>query len=101
MDETHAKALSIFNPTILDKKIEFEKLGGGLRFAHYTSADAAMNIIKNREIWLRNVQCMNDYMEVRHGIECLAKAYNHEAIGREFFSLIDSIFPNIKLLAKS
>ena len=41
------------------------------RFAHYTSADVAMQIIKakpdNRSLWLRNATEMNDFSEVEFG----------------------------------
>jgi hypothetical protein len=34
------------------------------KFVHYTSADAAISIIKNKEVWLRNSSAMNDYSEI-------------------------------------
>lgn len=37
------------------------------KFAYYCSADTAFNIIKNKEIWLRKITCMNDYQEVYYG----------------------------------
>ncbi|MEQ8743165.1 DUF2971 domain-containing protein [Parasphingorhabdus sp.] len=40
-------------------------------FVHYTSTDAALSIINNREIWLRNSTVMNDYSEMAHGEACL------------------------------
>ena len=48
------------------------------RFAHYTTADAAKKILENKQVWMRKTSCMNDYMEVRHGIDCLSKAYHGE-----------------------
>src|SRR5215469_16282671 len=41
------------------------------RFAHYTSAEAALNIINTKRIWMRNTSCMVDYSEVRHGYDLL------------------------------
>jgi hypothetical protein len=32
-----------------------------LRFAHYTSAEAALSIIESKRIWMRNASCMSDY----------------------------------------
>lgn len=49
------------------------------RFVHYTTAENAMKILTNREIWLRKPICMNDYSEVQHGLECLYSAWNSEA----------------------
>ena len=46
----------------------------GLKFAHYTTADTAVKIIRGKDVWLRNVSNMNDYMEVQHGSACLGKA---------------------------
>lgn len=37
------------------------------RFVHYTSADTAISIIKNKEVWLRNSSAMNDYSEIAYG----------------------------------
>lgn len=37
------------------------------RFVHYTSAEAAISIINNREVWLRNSSSMNDYSEIAYG----------------------------------
>lgn len=45
-----------------------------LKLAHYTSADAAVKIILNKSIWLRNASNMNDYLEIQHGSDCLKTA---------------------------
>jgi hypothetical protein len=37
------------------------------RFVHYTSAETAISIIKNKEFWLRNSLAMNDYSEIAYG----------------------------------
>jgi hypothetical protein len=68
----------------------------GTRFVHYTSAAAAMSILKNKEIWMRKSTCMNDSSEVRHGLECLAKAYNHSAAGQRLKSILDSTFTGLR-----
>ena len=41
--------------------------GTFIRFAHYTSATAAMNIITEKSMWMRNTKCMSDYSEIQHG----------------------------------
>lgn len=46
---------------------------------HYTSAAAALSILNNKEIWMRNARLMNDEKEVRHGWECWMSAYRSEA----------------------
>jgi len=93
MDETHAKALSIFYPEILRKADALDE--NNVQFVQYTSADAAMSIIKNKEIWLRNTQCMNDYREIDHGIDCLITAFKNESDGKLFQDTLENIFPGI------
>lgn len=43
------------------------------RFVHYTSAEAALKIIRTKRFWMRNTKCMADYREVQHGFDI----YNH------------------------
>lgn len=62
------------------------------RLVHYTSAEVAVSILRNREVWMRNATTMNDYMEVEHGFECLNHAYKGEA-GQLFKKVLDSNFP--------
>ena len=59
------------------------------RFVHYTSAGNALNIIKNKQIWLRNVRCMSDYMEVLHGHEMLKKFFSDEQHQKTFHDALD------------
>lgn len=32
-----------------------------LKLVHYTSASAGLSILQNKQLWMRNVLCMNDY----------------------------------------
>ena len=93
MEPQHHKALEIFSPYYLAKVQNIAT--DGIRFIQYTSAEAAMGIIKNQEVWLRNITCMNDYSEVEHGLKCLLKAFHSEHAGRDFKALLNSIFPDI------
>jgi len=63
------------------------------RFVYYTSADTAMNIIKKREVWLRNARGMNDFSEVMHGFDCLREAVAETDGRRPVFSYAESLFP--------
>ena len=47
------------------------KPGAIIRFAHYTSATAALSIINEKRLWMRNTNCMSDYSEVQHGFDML------------------------------
>lgn len=60
------------------------------RFVHYTSASTAMQIIRNREFWMREPSCMNDFMEVEHGIRCIRNAFLN-AKGDLFRGALESI----------
>lgn len=93
MDEQHLKALSIFYPRVLESvdRVKNERL----RFVQYTSAEAAMSILKNKKVWLRNVQCMNDYREVEHGIDCLVSAIRSENEGQRFKDILEEVHPGI------
>ncbi len=68
---------------------------GNILFVQYTSAGAAMSIIKNQEVWLRNIQCMNDYMEADHGINCLVTAFKNEREGKKFKTVMEELFPGV------
>jgi hypothetical protein len=65
----------------------------GTRFVHYTNAEAAMNILRTKEIWMRESSCMNDFMEVEHGLSCVVKAYG--AGEKAFARSLDTLFPGI------
>lgn len=93
MEEKQLKALSIFYPYYLERTKAVAD--DNINFVQYTSAEAAMNIIKNNEVWLRNSQCMNDYLEVEHGLNCLVTAFKNEENGKRFQSTLESIFPGV------
>jgi hypothetical protein len=61
----------------------------GTRFVHYTSADAALNIIKTKRLWLRNCTCMSDYREVQHGFDILDRYFKVEQKRDSFFRILD------------
>jgi hypothetical protein len=61
------------------------------KFVHYTSAEGAFSILKNKCIWLRNSSLMNDFSEVQHGLNCLREAWAHENLGLRFNSVINQI----------
>jgi hypothetical protein len=68
--------------------------GAILRFAHYTSASAAMSIIAEKRIWMRNTNCMTDYSEIQHGYRELLKSFNTENPDRQkFLSAIEACSP--------
>lgn len=63
----------------------------GTRFAHYTSAYAALQIIEKQNVWMRNAVVMNDFSEVQHGQECLAESWRDEKVGGRLQALLNSL----------
>jgi hypothetical protein len=66
---------------------------GYLRFAHYTSAEAGLNIIRSKRIWLRNTNCMADYREVEHGNAILSEFFSVQANKDAFVSALEACVP--------
>lgn len=93
MEESHLKALSIFYPNFLKRSQAI--VDENIKFVQYTSAEAAMSIIKKNEVWLRNCQCMNDSREVEHGLHCLIEAFRNEKNGKRFQESLETIYPGI------
>lgn len=64
------------------------------RFVHYTSAENAINIIKNKQFWLRNAKCMNDYNEIEHGHSMLLQYFQDSEKNTnriKFIEVFDSV----------
>lgn len=66
-----------------------------LNFVHYTNADTAFKIIKNEEIWLRNVAVMNDFREFEHGKECLINLLDNSDEGQSLKDIFNEINPEV------
>jgi hypothetical protein len=65
----------------------------GTRFVHYTNAEAAMCILRGKNIWMRASSCMNDVSEVRYGLERLWKTYRDTKAGGQFRLVLNGMFP--------
>jgi hypothetical protein len=86
------KYKSVFFPHTLDKTNE--AIGKGGRFAYYTTADVAINVLKTSEIWMRNTRMMNDFMEFTYGFELLRAAYKSE-VGVRLKEVLERRFPGL------
>ena len=55
------KLESIFMPEARRQRDQLYNNGQktSARFVHYTSAEAALNIIRSKRIWMRNTNCMS------------------------------------------
>jgi hypothetical protein len=60
-----------------------------LRFVHYTSATAALEIIKSKSFWMRSSTCMADFREVQHGTDTLRRFLSNPANHKDFVEAID------------
>jgi hypothetical protein len=62
------------------------------RFSHYTRAESALNIIDSKRFWMRKTNCMSDFTEVEHGINCIVNTYNKTKSGIKFQATLNEIF---------
>ena len=92
LSEDQLRLFDIFHPIAMEKWKSVKE--NNTRFVHYTTADAAMKILRTKIFWMRNTSCMNDYTEVEHGISCLTKAYRG-AYGDQFRVTLNGMFPGI------
>lgn len=85
---------SIYSEIFFPSAFEASKrvIANGSRFAYYTTAATAYQLLKNQQIWMRHTRVMNDYMEVEHGLECIVKALQSSA-GTVFMSAMDECYP--------
>src|SRR5690554_855500 len=74
MTELEKQLAQIFMPHAMSEFDRMRRSSG--RFAHYTSAETGLNILRSRRVFLRNSTLMNDFSEVHHGLHCLRSAYN-------------------------
>jgi len=92
--------MSVFAPK---QHAFFESVANGAapQFVHYTSAEVACSIIQNKSIWLRRCSSMNDYQEVRYGINLINKYLKNkndtvkDALNGVFEGSYKEIFENL------
>jgi len=60
------------------------------RFAHYTTAEAALSIIRTKRFWLRNTNCMSDYREVQHGFDIFNRYFSDVEKRKAFVDALDA-----------
>lgn len=89
LDEASIKFNQIFNPGLI------EQIGSviteGKRFVYYTSADTAMKVLRNEELWFRNATVMNDFSEISYGLELIRSVFSGPE-GKRFRDAVEGIF---------
>lgn len=89
LSPTETKLFEIFLPYAFDEIIRVA--ASDMRFVHYTSAEAALSIIQTSQVWMRNASCMDDFMEVQYGLDCLFAAMR-AGLAKRFKSALDGLF---------
>lgn len=56
-----------------------------LKLVHYTSAPAGLSILQHKQLWMRNVLCMNDYSEVNYPYQLFKNFFHSESLLRKRF----------------
>ncbi len=75
MTETDIKLEKICFPIGIERREKFKAENHQL--AYYTTEDTAKKILRNKELWMRNASVMNDYSEIRYGINLLSDVFFH------------------------
>ena len=92
-DEAQEKLGRIFMPYAMRRLDQVRQKK--TKFAHYTSAYAAIQIIEKKTVWMRNAVVMNDFSEVQHGQECLIESWSDENVGGRLKALMKRIDPDL------
>jgi hypothetical protein len=90
------RAMSITMPQALKQMLATYQATPGqthARFVHYTTAEAALNIIRTKQFWLRNTNCMADYSEVQHGFNIYDRYFLDAAKKKAFVDAFDACSP--------
>jgi hypothetical protein len=66
-----------------------------LNFAYYTSLENIHHILTEETLWLRNVSCMNDFSEVRQGVQVLKNYFFTGNTVNEHFERAISVLASI------
>lgn len=89
---TGEKLFKIFFP-YADRRIEEARDNGDIDFVHYTSAEAAAHIIRSQSWWMRLSSTMNDFKEVKYGIDRLDIA--RATSGLRLRAALDKVCPGL------
>jgi len=89
IDEATLKLNEIFCPGLMKQILAVET--EQKRFVYYTSADTALKVLRNQELWFRNATVMNDFSEISYGLG-LIRAVFAGPEGEKFRNAVDDIF---------
>ena len=98
MLEQGLRLADIMMPRFMKQTREFFRRESGQthgRLVHYTTADAALNIIRTKRFWMRNTNCMSDFSEVQHGFDILNNFFAIKAKKESFTEALDDCIPGV------
>lgn len=84
------EAFPIFFAHIINRQNNIRE--NNRRMVHYTRAETFLSLIRNREIWLRNTKCMNDFEEVEFGIRKIIEYFGGD-MASNFWELLETTHP--------
>ena len=87
------RLMGVFHPEATRRRTALHE--NGERVVHYTSAEAAMKIISSQTMWLRNTNCMSDYMEVTLGFRHLQRFFSDEKRRQRLVAALDACHPKL------
>lgn len=90
-DPQELEAYRVFFPFAYERTAS--AIMSGQRFVHYTSAENAIKILTNKEVWLRKANVMNDFSEIEHGLACLGNAFRTKK--DDLARIFDPIYPGL------
>lgn len=86
-------AQRLFCPHWMEKTVNLHV--SNLKLIHYTTMETLLKIAENREVWLRNVRCMNDFSEVQWGARLVESFFDSDE-ARLFWQTLEEIQPGIQ-----
>ena len=90
LDDATIKYNQIFQPGLIEESLAV--VNEKKRFVYYTSADTAMKVLRNQELWFRNATVMNDYSEISYGLRLIDSVFSEEE-GTRFRTAVEDIYP--------
>jgi hypothetical protein len=82
------KLAQIFLPYAMQRKRHMQE--NRLKFAHYTSAENGLRILREKRVMMRNTLCINDYREFEHGLSYIGEFFKDETSRSNFLNSLNS-----------
>lgn len=91
-------ATKVFFPYMWERLEELSS--SGARLVHYCGADTAISIIEKHRVWMRNASMMNDFSEIKYGLDAFFKCWNDADLRSRIKAILDTLdascFPDLE-----